>query len=318
MLDLPRLRLLRTVVATGSVRATATALGYTPSAVSQQLAALQRGTGLRLVERVGRGIEVTAAGRALAAESERLFEELGRLECLVDDLRAGRVGSLSIGYVASVSATWLPPVVEALRAEFPDVRLELRMAELAEARHDIDVFVEDAAAPPPPDAVVSRLTADPYVLVVRGDDPLAALPEVSLADLAERSWVDNEHRDGPCRRVLLDACARAGFAPRFQVWTPDYRTALPLVATGIGVTAIPRLAAVDLPAGLVVRPLVAPTPVRHVAVAIGGAVAGNPAARRAVELFTAIARGGGEPTPAERATGVREGRVPAAVTHSDR
>src|SRR5690606_28644584 len=101
MIDVARLRLLRTVVETGSIRATAAALGYTPSAVSQQLAALQRETGLRLLERAGRGIEVTAAGRTLAAESAALFEALSRLEGVVKDLRAGRIGSLSIGYFGS-------------------------------------------------------------------------------------------------------------------------------------------------------------------------------------------------------------------------
>ena len=104
MLDIARLRLLRAVIVTGSIRASASALGYTPSAVSQQLSALQRETGLRLFERVGRGIEPTETGRTLAAEAEPLFEAFSRLEGVVGDLRAGRVGSLSIGYFGSAGA----------------------------------------------------------------------------------------------------------------------------------------------------------------------------------------------------------------------
>ncbi len=286
MLDITRLHLLRTVIATGSLRASAAALGYTPSAASQQLASLQRQTGLRLVERVGRGLAPTAAGRALAEESARLFDELGRLDGVVADLRAGRVGSLSIGCVASVSATWLPPVVDVLRAEFPDLRLELRMTEFAEGQRDIEIVIEEPAAA----GQARPLASDPYVVALREDDPLADRARVPLAELADRAWIDNEPSDGPCRRILLDACAQAGVVPRFQVQTPDYRTALSLVATGIGITVIPLLAAVALPAGVLVRPLVDPTPIRRIGLVIRDSVAQHPAALRAVELFTAVAR----------------------------
>ncbi|RDI65093.1 LysR family transcriptional regulator [Nocardia pseudobrasiliensis] len=289
MIDITRLRLLRTVVATGSIRASATTLGYTPSAASQQLAALQRETGLQLVERVGRGIELTAAGRALAAASEDVFEELARLDAVVDDLRAGRVGSLSIGYISSVGALWLPPIVDALRTEFPQLRLELRTIEIGEGRHDIEVFTEET--PPTRSAAVAvhRLTADPYVVAVRADDPIAGRLEVPLAALADRNWIDNEQRDGLCRQITLDACTRAGIVPRFQIQAPDYRTALTLVATGIGITVLPRLAAADLPPDLVTVGLTDPTPIRHIRIAIRKPMAHNPAARRAVELFTAVA-----------------------------
>ncbi|WP_067533093.1 LysR family transcriptional regulator [Nocardia crassostreae] len=289
MLDLTRLQLLRTVIATGSLRASASALGYTPSAASQQLAALQRQTGLQLVERAGRGLTPTAAGRALAAESARLFDELCRLDGVVADLRAGRVGSLSIGYVASVGGTWLPPIVEALRTEFPDLRLELRLTEFDTGPHDVEIFIENRDSAPPPGIRTQRLAADPYVAAVRSDDPLAERSGIRVAELADRAWIDNEPTDGPCRRILLDACTQAGFTPRFQVQTPDYRTALPMVATGIGITVVPRLAAVDLPAGVVTRPLTDPTPIRFVGIAVRAALARNPAARRTVELFTAVA-----------------------------
>ncbi|PRX44310.1 DNA-binding transcriptional LysR family regulator [Prauserella shujinwangii] len=290
MLDVTRLRLLRAVVATGSIRASATMLGYTPSAVSQQLAALQRETGLRLFDRAGRGIEPTSAGQTLAAESEPLFEALSRVEALVGDLRAGRVGSLSIGYFGSAGEAWLPPVVAALHTEFPELRLDLRMTErqdTASADPDIDLFVEGAKGERGTPADVRRLASDPYLAVVPGDDPLAELPELPLADLAARRWVDNDLRNGPCRRILLAACAEAGFTPRFAVETHDYRTAMSFVATGVGITVIPRLGIGGLPAGLRSVPVVSPTPVRHIAVAVKKSIADHPAARRAVELLEA-------------------------------
>src|ERR687887_90510 len=147
MLDLPRLRLLRAVVETGSIRATASALGYTPSAVSQQLTALQRETGLRLFDRVGRGIEPTPAARTLAAEAEPLFEALSRVDRVVGDLRTGRVGRLSIGYFGSAGTAWLPAIVAGLHADFPDLRLDPPMTELDGPDGtdcDVDLFVEGA------------------------------------------------------------------------------------------------------------------------------------------------------------------------------
>ena len=288
MLDLPRLRLLRAVVATGSIRTTATQLGYTPSAVSQQLAALQRETGLRLIERVGRGITPTAAGHALAAEAESLFETLTRIEGVVSDLRAGRMGSLSIGYFGSAGTTWLPPVVAALRTEFPDLRIDLRITEYGlgnQSPPDIDLFVEHARTDHDGRRDVRRLIADPYLAVVLADDPLAGKDEVPLVELAGCRWVDNDVKNGACREVLLKACAEAGFSPEFAVETHDYRTAISFVATGIGITVLPRLGIAELPAGLVRVPVVAPTPVRHVSVAVRPAVAHHPAARRVIELL---------------------------------
>jgi DNA-binding transcriptional LysR family regulator len=288
MLDIPRLRVLRAVIATGSIRASAASLGYTPSAVSQQLAALQRETGLQLFERSGRGIEPTAAGRTLAAEADTLFEAFSRVERVVDDLRAGRVGSLSIGYFGSAGAAWLAPTVAALRAEFPDLRLDLLLTEFTPGEPDVDIFVEETGVERPGSVEVRRLADDPYLAVVRVDDPLAGLPQVPLADLARRHWVDNDLREGPCRQVLLNACAQAGFSPGFVVETHDYRTAMSFVATGIGLTVVPSLGIGELPADLTTVALVAPTPVRHLGLAVKKSIAQHPAARRAVELLEGL------------------------------
>jgi DNA-binding transcriptional LysR family regulator len=285
MLDISRLRVLRAVVATGSIRASSSALGYTPSAVSQQLATLQRETGLQLFERVGRGIEPTAAGLALSAEAEALFEAASRVEQAVGDLRAGRVGTLSIGYFGSAGAAWLAPTVATLRAEFPELRLDLRLTEFTPGDPDVDIFVEQQGGGHSPLVDVRRLATDPYLAVVRVDDPLAERAEVPLADLAARHWVDNDLRDGPCRQVLVAACAQVGFTPRFVVETHDYRTAIAFVATGIGITVVPSLGVGELPKDLTTVAVVSPTPVRHISVAVKKAVTQHPAARRTVELL---------------------------------
>ncbi|AYY14446.1 LysR family transcriptional regulator [Actinobacteria bacterium YIM 96077] len=290
MIDVSRLRLLRAVVATGSIRASASALGYTPSAVSQQLALLQRETGLSLLERSGRGIVPTGAARMLASEAEPLFEALNRVERVAGDLRAGRIGRLSIGYIASIGAVWLPSVVSVLHAEFPDLQLELRMTEaerggIAQPVPDLDIFVEGPEPVRPDDVEVQRLVDDPYVAVVPGDHALASAASVPLAELAGERWVDNDLKDGACRWVLMSACAEAGFVPEFSVETHDYRTAIQFVAAGVGITVVPELAVGDVPDGLATVPVVSPVPTRHISVAVRRPVAEHPAVLRALELF---------------------------------
>lgn len=286
--------MLRSVIATGSIRASSDALNYTPSAVSQQLASLQRETGLRLFERVGRGIVPTTAGRILAAETETLFEAVSRVESVIGALRAGRVGSLSIGYFTSAGSAWLPTVVAALYSEFPELRLNLWLTELRHTEPpdpDIDIFVEGTDTTRSASVDIHGLIDDPYVAVVRGDHPLAALDEVPLGDLSDERWIDNDVNHGACRRLLLAACAEAGFSPEFAVETYDHRTAIPFVATGIGITVIPQLGTGDLPKGLTTVPIVSPTPVRHISVAIKKSVSDHPAALRTLELLKAAVAG---------------------------
>ena len=291
MLDVHRLRVLRTVVATGSVGAAASTLGYTPSAVSQHLATLQRETGLRLIERKGRGIEPTAAGRTLADEAGRVLESLSGVEGVVGDLRAGRVGRLSISYFASAGAAWIPPVVATLMQEYPDLRLDLRLIELLGDEHpdpDLEIFVggadEHLRGGRQGQSSVHHLLDDPYAVVVPRDHPLAAKP-VALGRLAGEQWVDNDFNRGFCRQVILDACTEAGFSPDFRIETHDYPTAISFVAAGVGVTVLPSLGPPGCPRASSRSRSVAPTPVRHVYVAVKASVEHHPAARRAVELL---------------------------------
>ena len=154
MLDVQRLRILRSVVSTGSISGTANLLGYTPSAVSQQLTALSRETGLTLVEKHGRGIAPTSAARALAEATDDVLRALTGAQNVVDSLRSGRSGTLKLRYFASVGLAWMPRVVSALQEEFPEVDLELQHAELA---------TDQDSAPADLDVHVSRLQPRPTV-----------------------------------------------------------------------------------------------------------------------------------------------------------
>lgn len=296
MLDVHRLRIFRSVVASGSVAAAAATLGYTPSAVSQHVAALQRETGLVLLERAGRGVRPTAAGRALAAEADGVLARLGEVDAVVADLRAGRTGSLSVAYFASVGAAWLPEVVHRLTARWPGVRLDLELredvADDPDARPDLQVVVARPDLVPGPGFRARHLLDDPYVAVLPAAHPLAGRAEVGLAELVGERWVDNDFARGWCRRNLVEACTAAGFSPTFHVEAHDYPTAIAFVRAGIGITVLPALGAVHLPPGTVAVPVVRPTPVRSIHAVVRESVAATPAARTALEALVAVAAGG--------------------------
>lgn len=288
MLDAHRLRIFRAVVAAGSINGAAANLGYTPSAISQHLAALQRETGLTLIERVGRGIRPTGAGCAFAEESGQVLERLAALESMASDLRHGHIGRLVLSYFASAGTAWVPAVVAPLTREFPRLRLDLRLIELAGQTPfapDVEIFVEGAASTSLDGYDVQPLLADPYVAVVPVAHRLAGATEVALLDLKDEAWIDNDLVRGPCRQIVIDACAGKGFSPAFRVETQDYPSAIAFVAAGVGVTVLPLLGASALPDGLRAVPVVDPVPVRHIQVRVRRAVGDHPAARRAVELL---------------------------------
>ena len=291
MLDVHRLRVFRSVVASGSIQAAANNLGYTPSAVSQHVTALQRETGLALIARVGRGIEPTAAGRALALEIDGVLSRLGEVESVVGDLRAGRTGSLSIAYFASVGSAWMPAVVATMMTEFPAVRLDLSLREDVPTdpaeRPDVQIAVQQGAIHRP-GLVAQHLLDDPYVAVLPAGHPLADREVIDLVDLAGDRWVDNDFARGWCRRNLLEACHAAGFSPPFHVEAHDYPTAMAFVAAGIGVTVLPTLGARQLPAGVVAVPVVSPTPVRSIHALVREGVADTPAVRTVLRVLSRL------------------------------
>lgn len=268
MLDVHRLRVFRSVVASGSVQAAAAHLGYTPSAVSQHVATLQRETGLVLVERVGRGLSVTDDGHALAAQTDAILARIAEAEAVVADRRARRTGTLSIAYFASVGAAWLPRVVRRLSAEFPDVCLGLELREVIPSdpreRPDLQLAVRQPRAPADPGFAAIPLLDDPYVVVMPDGHRLAGRAEIALPELTEEEWIDNDTEHGWCRAHLLDACRAIGFVPAFRIEARDYATAIALVAAGAGITVVPALGARHLPPGVVVAPVVRPRPVRVV------------------------------------------------------
>lgn len=292
MIDVSRLRVFRAVVAAGSIQAAAASLGYTPSAVSQQVAALSRETGLPLLQRVGRGVEPTAAGLHLAEASAPLFAELAEVESAAEDLRTGRVGSLSMAYFTSAAMAWIPGVVADVLAHHPDLRLDLRVLELptGEDDHvDVEVLVSDGALDPAPGFRAVPLLTEPYVVVLPRTHRLAGSDQVEVADLAGERWIAHDSADSWCRRLTERACVSAGFVPQYSVYTHGHTTAIAFVAAGIGVAAMPLLCVRELPPDAVAVPLIHPTPERTVHLMVRRSVEHTAPVRRALAGLVAAA-----------------------------
>lgn len=296
MINVHRLSVLRAVVASGSIHAAATNLGYTPSTISQHIRTLQRETGLTLFESSGRGITPTAAGRQLATEGEEVLSTLDRLEATVADLRDGRSSSLVLACFASVAQAWIPSLAKTLSDQIPGVLLEISLNEPHEGPGrrppDIDVRTEPLRDPPPPPDGFRRylLQEEAFWVVVSHHHPAAAEPEVTLASLAGEPWIDNDVYDSPTGRIVAHACRAAGFTPRYVARSDDHHAAVSLVAAGLGVTVLPELALQRVPHGVAHVALINPTPRRRIVALVRENVAHLLTVRTGLRLLEEEAR----------------------------
>jgi molybdate transport repressor ModE-like protein len=279
MLDVRRLRVLREVARRGSFSAAAQALAYSQSAVSQQIAALEREAGARLVERHGRGIRLTDAGRTLVRRAEAILAELAAADAELGALAGLRAGRVRVSTFASAATSLLPAAVTGLRTAHPAVEVELSLVEATEeavgglvaGRVDLVLLTHPAGQPPAADRVeVHRLFVDPMLAVLPGGHRLARRRSLRLGDLAGEPWVLGGGPGCSDRATILRACHAAGFEPRVMVDFPtdDYNATQGMVAAGAGVTLLPRLALAVPREDLAVRPLAGRGPSREVAAAV--------------------------------------------------
>ncbi len=298
MLDVRRMQVLRTVVTSGSVTAAATALGYTPSAISQQIAALEKEAGTALLERVGRGVRPTEAGLLLTEYADTIGRQVAEAQTALADLRAGRTGRLAVRYFATAGAPLVAPAVARLRAEHPGVRIELKLIDpgdqlpaVKEGRADLALVVRPRGADPEGVRLL-HLLDDTYFAVLPAGHPLADRPALALADLADEPWVGSEW-PGPCLDAQLEACAEAGFRPGFAVESEDYATAQGFVAAGLGVGLVPRLGLGSPHPDVVVRRFTGPQPRRSIHAAVRATAPPQPALRTFVKALREAAESSG-------------------------
>ena len=271
MLNLARLRVLREVVQRGSFSAAAEALDYTQSAVSQAIARLEAETGAALLVRDRRGVRATAAGTTLLTHAETILAQVKAAE---DDLAAVlglRGGRLRIASFPSAGSTLIPQAVAAFRHLHPDVELSLGEGEpediaprLRAGEFDLALLFEFPGEEPHFRGLeTTPLIHDPMWVALPVDHQLARKHGLALIDLCDQDWVQTSSQS-PCARHVVSVCRGAGFEPRVSFESDDYDTVQGLVAAGVGVALIPRLALSHRRPGLVVRKLAPENPVRRV------------------------------------------------------
>ncbi|MFI6316485.1 LysR family transcriptional regulator [Nonomuraea sp. NPDC050556] len=254
MLNLERLRVLHAIWTTGSVAGAARTLHVTTSAISQQIARLEREVGQLLVERQGRGVRLTGAGEVLAREAGDLLNHVERVETRLDRHRGAVTGPMTVAAFATAARGLLPGVLRSLRSRYPDLTVSLSEQEPHESipalvRGDVDLAVvqdwaEDVLAVP---ATLVRLPLldDVFDLAVPDDHPLAARERVAVCELAGEEWITWSQG-----QICHDWLVRTLAGVRVAHTASEHSTQLALVAAGLGVAVIPRLGRESGPGGV--------------------------------------------------------------------
>jgi len=261
MLDVRRLRLLRELAHRGTISAVAEALCYTPSAVSQQLAILERDAGVPLLQRNGRRVFLTPAGTALAQQTEGILALLEQAAAALAAARGGLSGQLRIGAFPTAVRTVLPAALVALGRDHPGLELmvtELDPAGVPDALRsgalDVALVHEYDYVPTSPDPALDTEPLLEEAIFVASAGLAPDPGEDPVRGLRDCAWIVGSPGT-LCHAMAVRACQAAGFTPRIRHHADDFVTVLALVAAGQGVALVPQLGALDSPPGVVLTPL---------------------------------------------------------------
>ncbi|MFE6780460.1 LysR family transcriptional regulator [Streptomyces sp. NPDC057702] len=297
--DFRKLRVLRTLDELGTVTAAAQALRMTPSAVSQQLSGLAKQLGVPLLEAYGRRVRLTDAARLVLRHTEEVFAQLERAEAELAGYQRGESGWVRVGAFGTAIPALVVPAAQRLRRHHPALEVRVQQAEAAQAYEllthgTVDLALSLAAhAPPARDAKFARvpLLADPLDVALPAGHPLAAAPGLRLADLAQEAWIHGA--SGPWPEITTAACQAAGFVPEQAHVAADWPSILALVAAGMGVALVPRMAVDGGYTGthpaVAVRALPVDRPCRHVVAAVRRGAEQAPGVARVLDALRAVA-----------------------------
>ncbi|MCT9820362.1 LysR family transcriptional regulator [Microbacterium sp. W1N] len=256
-LDVQALRVVRAIADAGSLTAAAAQLGYSQPALSQQMRRLEQRLGVAVVERAGRRLRLTEAGRILARHAPAVTTALDAAAGELAALRGLHQATVRLVGFPSASPTVVPPLVARLARTAPGITLTYVEAEPPEAvaavredRADIALTFSYPGDPHDPHGASARglavadVGADELLLVLPAGHPRAGVAPPRLADFADDDWIAGCPR---CRGHLLAVCGRAGFTPRIAFETDNIAAVESLVAHGTGVATLPRLAVASFP-----------------------------------------------------------------------
>ena len=294
-LDVGRLRLLREVGLRGTIAGAARELGLTPSAVSQQLAVLEREAGTSLVDRSPRGVSLTGAGHALAARAGEVLDVLSAARADLDRLGGAPGGPVAVAAVASAALTFVSAAADELSRTHAGIDLNVEVAEPGRAlalllAGDVEVAVVDEYDYVPlalPEGIVARdLCAEPLVLVVPVGWSRSSQP--ALADLATERWVMPPD-DAACGLAVRSACRAAGFEPDVRWTSDDMLVLVRAVAAGHGIAVLPWLSVAADAASVETRALRSPSLRRRLTAVARASALARPSVSVVVEAIASQA-----------------------------
>ncbi|WP_127792560.1 LysR family transcriptional regulator [Agromyces sp. LHK192] len=311
MIDLEAVVALRAVATNGSVAAAADALGFTPSAVSQQIKRLERGTSVALLERVGRGVVLTDAARHLVTSSASVLADLERLEAdlhlaggVATDGAGGNArrritGEVRIGAFSTAVRGLLVDVLPRLRDGHPDLRTPLRESEpwetialVASGQRDLGIVHRwgGVALAMPDHLIETPLFTDVADVILRREHPLALSGALELTplDLADEPWIAT-FDSTICRQWLRRLFDGVSNAPRVVHESMEFENHLELVRAGLGVALVPRMGRPPLHPDLVAVPTARPVSTRGVSAVHRRSQADSPALQAVLDAVRSVA-----------------------------
>jgi DNA-binding transcriptional LysR family regulator len=249
------LEVFRTVARCGSITAAARGLRFTQSAVSRQIAALEAEVGVRVFDRLPRGVALTEEGRTLLPHAEAVLDRLTAAQRNLDDLHRLSSGRLRVGAFPTAVTALVPRALASFRTAYPDVVLSLvegltpgLLDRLAAGEADVVVVSSSPTGPIDPARVDLHHLLDERLLVaVSHEHRLARRRTVRLAELADDAFIVGS---ASAEDTLLRASLPSGFQPRIEIIAAEWTGKLGCVAAGLGVALVPALAVRGTPADI--------------------------------------------------------------------
>ncbi|MDQ0827244.1 molybdate transport repressor ModE-like protein [Arthrobacter sp. B2I5] len=300
MIDIGSLRALAAIEKHGTVVAAAEAMGFSPSAVSQQVKKLEKEGGFAVLERRGRGVLLTERGLALAAYGRRILAELEELESTLMADPAKPSGSLRVVSFSTACRGLVGPLLAQVGQSGAALDISVlaedpreAVARVANGEADLGLVHNWNSVPLviPEHLTLEWLCEDVADVLVHRGHPLAQQPEVEPAQLVDERWISTP-AGAICNEALLRIFAGLGRVPDIRVYDPDFATHIAFVEQGVAVALVPRLGRPALPPDVVAIPVVNPVQARQVGLVHRRTMTASPGIRHVAGLLREIAGSG--------------------------